>query len=232
MPIGSEDGTSLASLAFNPTDATIYTIYNFDSYRSIDTFGTLSVSLGTAAQVGAGMSFSGAGELYGTDMTDMVQMNPATGATMSSSTLTGPVYSSFGGNMAWMAGQYYFADENTQSLVTISTTGTVTTVGTFAGTGYDVNGGQVLFSHLDQMYLLSGLNLLSVDITNGAVSKLGTVSGVAGDNPSPGFSGATSLSAPVPEVDPAGLGSVVALVAGALGLLERRRAMSVSTALR
>jgi len=33
----------------------------------------------------------------------------------------------------------------------------------------------------------------------------------------------TSIEAPVPEIDPAGMGSVLALVAGALGLLERRR---------
>ncbi len=30
-------------------------------------------------------------------------------------------------------------------------------------------------------------------------------------------------STPVPEIDPAGIGSVLALVAGALGVLERRR---------
>lgn len=30
-------------------------------------------------------------------------------------------------------------------------------------------------------------------------------------------------SAPVPEIDPAGMGSVLALVTGGLGLLERRR---------
>ncbi len=32
-----------------------------------------------------------------------------------------------------------------------------------------------------------------------------------------------TVSAPVPEIDPAGIGSVLALVTGALGLLERRR---------
>lgn len=32
-----------------------------------------------------------------------------------------------------------------------------------------------------------------------------------------------TASTPVPEIDPAGLGSVLALVTGALGLLERRR---------
>ena len=30
-------------------------------------------------------------------------------------------------------------------------------------------------------------------------------------------------SSPVPEIDPAGMGSVLALVTGALGVLERRR---------
>lgn len=36
-----------------------------------------------------------------------------------------------------------------------------------------------------------------------------------------------AASAPVPEIDPAGIGSVFALVAGAIGLLERRRASRV-----
>lgn len=36
----------------------------------------------------------------------------------------------------------------------------------------------------------------------------------------------TTQSAPVPEIDPSGVGSVLALVSGALGLLERRRLMA------
>jgi hypothetical protein len=36
----------------------------------------------------------------------------------------------------------------------------------------------------------------------------------------------TTQSAPVPEIDPNGVGSVLALVSGALGLLERRRLMA------
>ena len=39
-----------------------------------------------------------------------------------------------------------------------------------------------------------------------------------------GFRLWSPTSTPVPEIDPAGLGSVLALVTGALGLLERRRA--------
>ena len=38
-----------------------------------------------------------------------------------------------------------------------------------------------------------------------------------------GFRLASPVASGVPEIDPAGFGSVFALVAGALGLLERRR---------
>jgi hypothetical protein len=37
------------------------------------------------------------------------------------------------------------------------------------------------------------------------------------------LAGPTGSPAAVPEIDPAGMGSVLALVTGALGLLERRR---------
>ena len=35
--------------------------------------------------------------------------------------------------------------------------------------------------------------------------------------------GLTGFPSPVPEIDPAGMGSVLALLGGGLGLLERRR---------
>ena len=38
-----------------------------------------------------------------------------------------------------------------------------------------------------------------------------------------GFRLASPVAASVPEIDPAGFGSVLALVTGALGLVERRR---------
>jgi len=41
--------------------------------------------------------------------------------------------------------------------------------------------------------------------------------------PYTGFRLASPVSVSVPEIDPAGIGSVLALVTGALGLLERRR---------
>jgi hypothetical protein len=44
------------------------------------------------------------------------------------------------------------------------------------------------------------------------------------ENASFGFRLAGSVnSAPVPEIDPAAMGSVIALISGSLGLLERRR---------
>jgi hypothetical protein len=45
------------------------------------------------------MSFSDTGVLYGYELMQMIHMNPATGATITSST-TPFIYSSFGGNMA------------------------------------------------------------------------------------------------------------------------------------
>jgi hypothetical protein len=36
----------------------------------------------------------------------------------------------------------------------------------------------------------------------------------------------TTQATPIPEIDPSGVGSVLALVSGALGLLERRRLMA------
>jgi hypothetical protein len=52
-----------------------------------------------------------------------------------------------------------------------------------------------------------------------------STSDLSNERPSLGFRLASPLSGPsgVPEIDPAGVGSVLALVTGALGLLERRR---------
>ena len=77
--------------------------------------------------------------------------------------------------------------------------------------------------------------LLSFDFKPSSVSDLltvsGTVSGVTvGSNGTAytnnywfGAAVGTVNSTPVPEIDPAGMGSVLAFVSGALGLLERRR---------
>jgi formylglycine-generating enzyme required for sulfatase activity len=110
--------------------------------------------------------------------------------------------------------------------------GNVTTVGT--------NGGPSAYGTFDMTGNIAEWN----DLTGAAGSSRGRWGGNYGDNGGfftsssyrpdvsaaleveyLGFRLASSLSNPsgVPEIDPAGLGSVLALVTGALGLLERRR---------
>jgi formylglycine-generating enzyme len=107
--------------------------------------------------------------------------------------------------------------------------GNVTTVGT--------NGGASFYGAFD----MSGNVLEWNDLTGAADSSRGVRGGrwnvnanssssswrstfsASNDSNSTGFRLASPFIAPVPEIDPAGMGSVLALVTGALGLLERRR---------
>lgn len=218
-PIGAESSTALANLAMNTTNSTMYVINAFNTYRTIDIAGNLSASLGTTSASG-GMTFDNSGNVYSLNSSSnaMLNLNPATGATVSSSSTSGgSLYSSFGGNMAWAGGQYYFANQNGYNLVTIGTTGQITTIGAFSGTGYLGSSANNLFMHLNQMYMLNGLNLYTVNLSNGVLTKLGSVTGVLGDNPSQGFSGAVS---PTPVPEPSTI--VLAIAAGVLALASRR----------
>jgi formylglycine-generating enzyme required for sulfatase activity len=117
------------------------------------------------------------------------------------------------------------ADWNSQN-------GNVTTVGTNGGASaygaFDMSGN--LFEWND----LTGAAGSSRGLRGGSwfsdgASSLSSssrlVGGPAGEVAGVGFRLASPLSGPsgVPEIDPAGVGSVLALVTGALGLLERRR---------
>lgn len=171
------------------------------------------------------MAFDNSGNVYSLNgpLTSMTNSNPATGATVSSASISGAsLYSSFGGNMAWAGGQYDFANQSTSySLETIGTDGQVTTIGAFSGTGYIGTSANTLFMHLNQMYMINDLNLYSLNLSNGALTKLGSISGVVGDNPSQGFSGAVSLT-PVPE--PSTI--VLAIVSDIQALASRRSSRS------
>lgn len=196
--IGTKGTTGMKNLAYDTTNATMYLSYASNEYRTIDTSGTVSgSSLGTTASL-FGMAFEPSGELYGAAMTSMYELNTSTGATLATNTLSSMVYSSYGGNMTWMGGNYYFANEINQTLVNLGSTGTYTAVGSFTGTGYSTSGGHALFMHENQMYLLNGTNLFSVDSATAAVTKLGSITGIGGTNPAKGFAGAVSFT-PVPE---------------------------------
>jgi sulfatase modifying factor 1 len=122
----------------------------------------------------------------------------------------------------------------TQSYGLDSNQNYLTDVGAFSGSSsfygtFDQNGNVVQWNDLDGLassgsrrgrlggdwYERNPFNLSSSSIYSTAPST---------ENEVGGFRLAGSVnSAPVPEIDPAGIGSVLALVTGALGLLERRR---------
>ncbi len=197
--LGPESTTAISNLAFDTTSSTMYLVYSFAQYRSISGIGILSGDLG-ATDSTYGMTYDDSGNLIGTDLANLLQLNPANGATTASATLSpaGSIYSSFGGNMAWASNTIYYANEADYNLVTLGIDGTVTTVGAFSGTGYDNTQAHVLFMHSNQMYMLNGLNLYTLNLATAALTKLGSITNVGGNQPSPGFAGAISMT-PVPE---------------------------------
>ena len=109
--------------------------------------------------------------------------------------------------------------------------GNVTTVGTNGGPSFygafDMTGNLYEWNDLTgAAYSARGLRGGFYDNDAAAVSSSnGLENGPAGEYVIVGFRLASSVSSPsgVPEIDPAGMGSVLGLVCGALGLLERRR---------
>jgi sulfatase modifying factor 1 len=114
----------------------------------------------------------------------------------------------------------------------------LTDVGAFVSSAshygaYDMSGNVFQWNDLD------GTPSVNRDLRGGSwenyqsqfLSSYGGGPGLATmEGPKFGFRLAGPSSTPVPEIDPAGMGSVLALVAGALGVLERRRARALRPA--
>jgi len=97
-----------------------------------------------------------------------------------------------------------------------------------------VNSSSVNFFGLRRVEgLANGTTNGEYDVTNGFTmldtfrNNTPNYTNTAGSYPAFAISFGTTQSAPVPEIDPSGVGSVLALVSGALGLLERRRLMAL-----
>ncbi len=111
--------------------------------------------------------------------------------------------------------------------------GNVTTVGTNGGPSaygaFDMSGNVMEWNDLTGApgaFRGSRGGYWSFNASSLSSSSRNSFNGPQGEQNSLGFRLASPVSSPsgVPEIDPAGMGSVLAIVTGALGLLERRRA--------
>ncbi len=230
--VGDNHPNALANLAM-AQDGTMYANTGFSEHRTISAEGVLSSKLGDLPGPYSlfGMAFGGSGNLYGTDGSDWLQINPDTGAELSRVSMTNALwtlygsyglYSSFGGNLAWSSSdsQFYFADGYSSDLYSIALNGTPTKVNTLSGTDFDANYSIALFEAEGYMFLLNGARLYYVNTSDASLYKLGTVSGLPSDvNEYNVFTGAVTTSA-VPE--PA---TVMLIAPGIAILLIVRRQM-------
>jgi len=229
--LGSVSSTNLNNLAYNPTNSTIYVDSNASDFRSIDTAGNLSASsLGTTPSK-FGAAFDSAGNFRGAHNTSWYTLNPATGASTGTATLTPAVYSSSGGNLAFNPGDgsYYFSHAGGPAaikLLAIDSAGNTTDRGAFSGTGYDWSKYQPLFMHLGQLYMLNENRLYTVNSSNANLTLMGTITNLP-TNFANGFTGAVSMTpaaaggGTVPE--PSTLAVVMPLLAWVASRVRRSR---------
>lgn len=210
--LGDNHRHALANLAMKP-DGSMYINYEFGEHRAISTNGVIGSKLGDLPGPYAlfGMAFNSAGNLYGTDGSDWMQLDPDTGSASSRITMTDQLYSGFGGNLAWSAGKFYFAEAAYGDLYSITTSGSQTKINAFSGTDYDYNYAMVLFEAGGQMYMLNSARLYTVNLDTAELTKLGSVTGLPSDfNYS--FTGAVTANV-VPEP------ATIMLIAPGAGLL-------------
>ena len=222
--LGSSSVTPLANLALNPVTSQMYLQYNFTEYRTISTGGVIGASSLGSMDTLFGMAFDSSGNLYGTDGSAWLTLNPSTGATTSSTAISG-VYSQFGGAMAYASdGDFYFAESGPpDSLFNITAGGVDTEVGDFSGTNYNDAGWSAMFSSGVNSYLLNENRLYQVNLSNASLSLLGTITGLPAEF-SLGFSGAVGIaSAPTPAVPEPGTWAAAALLAGGAAFMRWRK---------
>jgi hypothetical protein len=221
-------GNQVSNLAWNVAASNFFVTENIhtdQNLRTLDTFGVLSASIGTIGRSLYGMAYNGTNTLYGYDYeTDTLgSIDPSTGAWTYIGFTNTSSSSPLGGRLAFVNGSVYGAIYSDDGLF-----GSFSTVnGAFNEIASDSAFESMALAWDDTtMYGVfgspsRGQKLYTISNT-GSVTQIATISGVGLGTR---FYGAAiaSVPDPVPEIDPAGMGSVLALVTGALGLLERRR---------
>ena len=220
--------TPLANLALNPVTSQMYLQYDFTEYRTISTGGVIGGSSLGSMDTLFGMAFGNAGNLYGTDGSNWMSLNPSTGATTSSTAISG-VYSQLGGGLAYASdGDFYFGSSFPASLFNFTAGGADTEVGNFAGTSYDELMWNAMFSSGVNTYLLNEDRLYQVKLSDASLSLLGTITGLPATFER-GFSGAVGIaSSPPPAVPEPGTWAAAALLAGGAAFMRWRKRGKVS----
>jgi len=225
--LGSASSDALLNLTAD-TGGNMYAMHGFGAspdwepdYKRISTDGVLGATMFTVPS-SFGMAYNAAGNLFSVSMgmteVDWLELNSADGSTVSTSPLSPILYSQFGGNLAaGTDGLFYFADDFGGRLFSISSTGSQVDLGALSGTAYDDMKWKTLFQAGGAIYLLNENRLFTVNLSDAALTQLGTVTDLPG-NFGNGFSGAVS---PIPE--PASTLGTAALLASSLMIRRRKR---------
>ena len=220
--LGASSDTPLANLVLNPANSEMFLQYNFNQYRTVSTTGAIGASSLGAMSTLWGMAFDNTGGLYGAHASTWYTLDPATGATISTTAISS-VYSQFGGGLTYASnGDFYFGSPfpSPGALFEITAGGVSTNVGTLSGTSYNAADWMAMFSSGANTYLLNDDRLYEVNLSNASLSLMGTITGLPA-NFEKGFSGAVGLaSAPIPEP---GTWAAMAIFAGGAAYVGWRR---------
>ena len=220
---------AIGNLTWNPTAGNFFaTAANTATLRTLSTTGTLSNSIGNIGHTVYGMAYRTADStIYAYSYSD--QTGTIDSSNGSWTTLNGSPGLS---TNRLVGGRYSIMNDAIYMAATGSGVGRFGTMGYTASSTFQeittnslyVN--MVLANDGTTMYGIYGnptaglQQLYTIDVNTG-VATAGAF--ITGTGLGTFFHGAAIVPEAVPEIDPAGMGSVLALVGGALGLLERRR---------